>query len=317
MKNILFRPRIIIVLFIVASFQFSGKSNANPLPNPYSFPFISEVQIADSLTWSIELDRTYLDSQYLGKTYCTAVPGSPCTTTKLKLSFSSHPTVFSTSITFDPTGIAVLTRDNITGITPGVRIAMNVSHDTIKIIDTIIGSFERAWKVAINSYNPTKSFIATTSYGSYVWNINPNIGIKNSTFFGNAGVQSFEKPFIDEVYVTDSLNWKIELNADIYNTMVFNYSADTAIPYPTASELFTLRFSSSAVTYSLRINFDSTGIGVLSRSSITDAPSTQKISLKARRDTVLLIDRRIGNCERAFRLSIDTIVNGRDRKSVV
>jgi hypothetical protein len=226
------------------------------------------------------------------------VPGVPCTTNAFKLRFASKPERHSIKIIFDSNGIAVLTPVCITDLPVNQILPINIYHDTIYIYDTIneLG-YELGWKIPIDSFYPNKSCI------NGIWNNNPNIGIKNSIFFSGLSPDYFNAAFfISEVYIIDSLNWFIELNANKYFTNDLFSKSITK---------FMLRFGLNKTIYKTQISFDNVGIDVLSRNNLTGISPSVKVPIKLGHDTVIIIDTIISGIERAFRLPIDTIIPGK------
>ncbi len=121
-----------LALFILTCYVVIVVSN--PI-DPSTALFISEAQIIDSLTWSVELNsKEYVgqDKTIRGKTRDT--------TAAIKLVLKSK--TYNTKLFFDSLGIAVLNRQSIVGIPAQEKVIIQ-DNDTIKVTtaaDTIHGS---------------------------------------------------------------------------------------------------------------------------------------------------------------------------------
>ncbi|MBN1761292.1 MAG: hypothetical protein JW863_23410 [Chitinispirillaceae bacterium] len=98
-----------------------------------------------------------------------------------------------------------------------------------------------------------------------------------SAIYGNP-VSQYELPGISEVYWVSPEEWSIELDGSICL-----YPSECYFPHITGE--FSMRCTSSPITYNLNITFESTGYAVITRSSITGVSEDEPV-LIGQADTI-------------------------------
>ena len=167
-----------IAIFAVCVIGWSSGVSGNPV-NPYDFPFISEVQMTDSIHWSIELDFKAIRG-------IRRIPLPPCTTSNLWLRVASTGEFFSTKVIFDTAGIAVLTRSSIAGVPNSKKVAIQKS-DTIQILDSLQSQIFgwNAWRFVIRPVKPGHSLVNASNGFDPFETARPSIGNRGTytTFY--------------------------------------------------------------------------------------------------------------------------------------
>ncbi len=92
-------------------------------------------------------------------------------------------------------------------------------------------------------------------------------------------ISPYQFPAISEVQWIDNFKWSIELSNRVWSSVKRACTTDVVKLY----------IASSKKTYSTRIYFNNDGLGVLTRSSITGIPDTQKVMIM-KNDTIFIPD---------------------------
>ena len=92
-------------------------------------------------------------------------------------------------------------------------------------------------------------------------------------------IDPYSLPFISEYMMTDSINWTIELDLNEAMTM----------RAPCTTNVLKLRIASHQTIFPIKAVFDTAGIALLRRNSITDGSGGQYVTIRVT-DTIQILD---------------------------